>query len=156
MALKDSVLSIVIKAKDLSNKALRKLRGNVKGVDETSQKAGTSIGKLTKRVLALAAAGIGLQVFVSRIRELFSTGDQFERLAIQMEQVMGSVAGGREATAWVKEFTQNTPLQLEQTTETFVRLKSFGIDPLNGSMQAIVDQAEKLGGGYERVRFTAG
>ncbi|MDA9095416.1 tape measure protein [Porticoccaceae bacterium] len=131
---------------------LKETSKDVGNVGRSGKKTGTSINKLTKRMIALAGAHFGIQALSRRIRELFSTGDQFERLAIQMEQVMESVAGGREATAWVKEFTQNTPLQLEQTTETFVRLKSFGIDPLNGSMQAIVDQAEKLGGGYERVR----
>ncbi|MNC70662.1 hypothetical protein D3C75_1214970 [compost metagenome] len=34
----------------------------------------------------------------------------------------------------------------------FVRLKAFGIDPMNGAMQGMVDQAFKLGGGFEEVQ----
>ncbi|MDM5087778.1 tape measure protein [Aeromonas bestiarum] len=37
-------------------------------------------------------------------------------------------------------------------TQVFVRLKAFGIDPMNGSMQGIVDQAYKLGGSFEEVQ----
>jgi len=151
MALKDSVLSIVIKAKDFSSKALRKLRSNVKEVDETSQKAGSSIGKLTKRLAALAAAAIGLQQIKNLFTGILSTGDQFERLGLQMEQVMGSIEAGEQATEWIKEFTRSTPLQIEQVTEVFLRLKNFGLDPLNGSLQAIVDQNEKMGGGMDRL-----
>ncbi len=33
-----------------------------------------------------------------------------------------------------------------------MRLKAFGIDPMNGAMQGIVDQAYKLGGGFEEVQ----
>lgn len=83
--------------------------------------------------------------------EMLTTGDKFEGLRIQMDALMGSVEAGEQATEWIKTFTQNTPLQLEQVTQTFARLKSFGLDPMDGSMQAIVDASEKLGGGMERV-----
>ncbi|UJQ35582.1 tape measure protein [Aeromonas caviae] len=36
--------------------------------------------------------------------------------------------------------------------QVFVRLKAFGIDPMNGDMQGIVDQVYKLGGGFEKVQ----
>jgi len=83
--------------------------------------------------------------------EMLTTGDKFEGLRIQMDALMGSIEGGEQATEWIKEFTQKTPLQLEDVTKTFARLKAFGLDPMDGSMQAIVDQSEKLGGGMERV-----
>ncbi|WP_320153516.1 tape measure protein, partial [uncultured Tolumonas sp.] len=41
---------------------------------------------------------------------------------------------------------------LDEVTRVFVRLKAFGIDPMNGTMQGIVDQAYKLGGGFEEVQ----
>ncbi|MDM5057416.1 tape measure protein [Aeromonas rivipollensis] len=37
-------------------------------------------------------------------------------------------------------------------TQVFVRLKAFGIDPMNGAMQGIVDQVYKLGDGVEEVQ----
>ena len=83
--------------------------------------------------------------------DMLTTGDKFEGLRIQMDALMGSIEGGEKATEWIKAFTQNTPLQLEQVTETFARLKAFGLDPMDGTMQAIIDQSEKLGGGMERV-----
>lgn len=120
-------------------------------VDGASAKAGTSIGSLTKRLLAMAAAAIGINTVKNALADMLNTGDKFERLSLQMNQTMGSIADGEKATAWVKDFAKNTPLQLDQVTETFVRLKNFGLDPQAGTMQAIVDQAAKLGKGYEAV-----
>ena len=98
---------------------------------------------------------VGITTFLTKIKsltlEMLTTGDKFEGLSIQMNALMGSIEEGERATEWIKAFTQNTPLQLEQVTETFARLKSFGLDPMDGSMQAIVDASEKLGGGMERV-----
>ena len=72
-------------------------------------------------------------------------------LGVQMNAVMGSFASGREATAWVKQFAIDVPLQLNEVNQAFVKAKAFGLDPMNGTMKAIVDQAFKLGGGFQEV-----
>ena len=143
---------------DAAGKPIETARQELKGtneelnnVDGASGKAGTSIGSLTKRLLALAAAAVGINTIKNALRDMLNTGDQFERLSLQMNQTMGSLAAGKEATEWVKDFAKNTPLQLQEVTDTFLRLKNFGLDPLDGSMQAIVDQSAKLGKGYEAV-----
>lgn len=130
---------------------IKNTNNELEKVDGTSAKAGSSIGSFTKRLLALATAAVGVNTLKNAIGDMLNTGDNFERLGLQMQQVMGSIQGGKQATEWVKEFAQNTPLQLSQVTDTFVQLKNFGLDPQAGAMQAIVDQAAKLGKGYEAV-----
>lgn len=83
---------------------------------------------------------------------MFQSGDQAERLSAQLNAVMGSIQGGKVATAWIQKFATDTPLQLDEVTQLFVRLKAFGIDPMNGSLQAVVDQTYKLGGGFEEAQ----
>lgn len=207
MALKDSVLQIVIKAKDLATKALEKFQTGLKKTDETSKKAESSTSKLTgkldqfrgqlnkvnetskkaetstskltkkignfrseltnageaskkaestisnltKRLVALASAAVGIRTLTGFVKSFLSTGDKFERLDKQLESVMGSLAGGKKATEWIKDFTSDTPLQLEQVGAVFSKLKAFGIDPMNGSLQALVDQNAALGGSYEKL-----
>lgn len=111
-----------------------------------------AIGSLTGRLVALAGTWFGLQTLTAQLVAMFKTGDQAERLDVQLKAVMGSIAGGAEASAWIQDFAKNTPLQLDEVTQVFVRLKAFGIDPMNGAMQGIVDQAYKLGGGFEEVQ----
>lgn len=123
----------------------------IKDTDGASTKTGASVANFAKRLLALAGAVVGIRTITSVLKSMLSTGDEFEKLGMQMEQAMGSIEGGKKATEWVSQFAKDTPLQMREVTETFTRLKNFGIDPMNGSMQAIVDQASALGGGFERV-----
>lgn len=120
-----------------------------------SQQAGGlqgAIGSLTGRLVALAGTWFGIQTLTTQLLAMFQTDDQAERLDVQLKAVMGSIAGGKEASAWIQDFAKNTPLQLSEVTQVFVRLKAFGIDPMAGAMQGIVDQAFKLGGGFEEVQ----
>ncbi|HAU4927502.1 tape measure protein [Aeromonas hydrophila] len=124
-------------------------------LSQGSQQAGGlqgAIGSLTGRLVAMAGTWFGIQTLTSQLMAMFQTGDQAERLDVQLKAVMGSIAGGKEASAWIQDFAKNTPLQLSEVTQVFVRLKAFGIDPMAGAMQGIVDQAFKLGGGFEEVQ----
>ncbi|UCX05424.1 tape measure protein [Shewanella glacialimarina] len=126
-------------AKDLDkgNNSAREHANSLRGV----------IGQVT----ALAGAYLGFDRVTQAVKDIFSTGDKYERLGVQFNALMGSIAGGEQATEWVKDFAKNTPLQLEEVSQVFVKLKAFGLDPMNGSMQAIVDQAFKLGGSFQEV-----
>lgn len=110
---------------------------------------------LTGRLVALAGTYLGLNRLRQTITSIFQTGSQFEKLDVQFAALMGSLEGGAEATAWVKEFAKNTPMQLEEVSRAFVRLKAFGLDPMDGSLQAVVDQAFKLGGSFQEVESIA-
>ncbi|WP_422472637.1 tape measure protein [Endozoicomonas sp. ALB032] len=126
-------------------------RSGIRQLSRDADRASGSMGRLSQRLGALVAASVGLYTVKRAIQGLLGTGDQFERLRVQLNAVMGSVAEGERAIQWIKQFTRETPYQLGQVAEAFVRLKAFGLDPMDGSMQAMVDQASKLGGGMERL-----
>ena len=115
-----------------------------------------------KQVLAFAAAYIslnaafnlvqrGLNLVRDGIYSMLKTGDQFELLDKRMTSLMGSIAGGEQATAWIRDFAKNTPLEVTDVTNAFALLKSYGLDPMDGALQAVVDKNEQLGGGMERL-----
>lgn len=115
-----------------------------------------------KQVLAFAAAYIslnaafglvqqGLNMVRDGIYSMLQTGDQFELLDKRLASLMGSVAGGEQAVAWIKDFAKNTPLEVAEVTEAFALLKTYGLDPMDGALQAVVDKNEELGGGLERL-----
>lgn len=114
------------------------------------------------RVLAFAAAYLslsaafgvvqkGLNLVRDGIYAFLSTGDQFELLDKRLASLMGSAAAGEKAVAWIKQFAKDTPLEVADVTEAFALLKSYGLDPMDGSLQAVVDKNEELGGGMERL-----
>lgn len=115
-----------------------------------------------KQVLAFAAAYIslnaafglvqkGLNIVRDGIYSMLQTGDQFELLDKRLASLMGSIAGGEQAAAWIKDFAKNTPLEVADVTEAFALLKTYGLDPMDGTLQAVVDKNEQLGGGMERL-----
>ncbi|MDH0894223.1 MULTISPECIES: tape measure protein [unclassified Pseudomonas] len=97
----------------------------------------------------------GLNLVRDGINSMLGAGDQFELLDKRMASLMGSVAEGERATAWIKTFARDTPLELAEVSEAFALLKSYGLDPMDGSLQAVVDKNEQLGGGMERLQGIA-
>lgn len=122
------------------------------GVSSSAETFGGKVASITTRLLAMAGAYFGINKITESIKEMFSQGDKAELLQTQMNAVMGSIESGEAATKWIQEFARKTPLQLDEVTQTFTRLKAFGLDPMDGSLQAVVDQSYKLGKGFEGVQ----
>lgn len=116
----------------------------------------------TRQVLAYAAAyvsldaaiglaGRGIAALRAGIGTMLQVGDDAEAMQARMTSLMGSIAAGEQATAWIGEFAKATPLATAEVTDAFVLLKSYGLDPMDGTLQALVDKNEQLGGGMERL-----
>ncbi|EFO32503.1 phage tape measure protein [Roseibium sp. TrichSKD4] len=76
---------------------------------------------------------------------------QVENYMVQLESLEGSSAKAEKAMAWITDFATRTPLELPDVIESYRQLKTFGIDPTNGSMQALVDTMAMSGGGAEQL-----
>lgn len=99
-----------------------------------------------------AGAAIGFMVSGAGAASAFvGTAAQFEKYQIMLESLQGSKAGAKQAMAWVDEFAVKTPLALDGVMDAFVKLKSFGIDPMNGTLKAAVDVNAKLGGDQQKL-----
>lgn len=110
-----------------------------------------SSGNLTGKVVALGAAYLTASNSIGLVKQLLATGGNFESLRIQLETLTGSAMAGEQAFDWIKTFVKETPFGLDNVTEGFIKLKAFGLDPMDGSYQAIADQAAALGGGQEKL-----
>lgn len=128
-----------------------------KAIDKTGESVDGASGSLKNFGMALAAIGVaGTAVISKGLIDLgisaVKTGALFETLGIQMETAYGgNVAAAQKATEWVKEFANVTTLQLEESTQAFIQLKTVGIDPMAGAMEDIVDASSKAGGGSDRL-----
>ena len=95
----------------------------------------------------MAAAWKAAQ-FVTNITK---TGEAFENMAVRLKALEGSAAEAEKAMAWITDFTKRTPLQLDQVTDAYARMRAYGLDPTNGSLQAIADTTAATGGGAEKL-----
>lgn len=93
-----------------------------------------------------------LRAVKDRLVDIFVVGNQFEIFEKRLSAAFNSAEKGKEAFEFIKKFAVDTPLELEQVTESFLQLKNYGLDPTSGVLQALVDQNAALGGSYERLQ----
>ena len=115
-----------------SKAALNGLKSSVAGLSNTLDRVGN------RGFLALTAGG------VLAGRTLIKTAAEFEMADIRMRQTFGK--DGDKASAWLKQFATDTPMAFGEVQDAMMRLKTAGIDPMNGSLQALVDYNAKVGG----------
>ncbi|MFB8828329.1 tape measure protein [Azotobacter sp. CWF10] len=86
------------------------------------------------------------------IVDMLKAGDQMEGLETRITSLMGSMEAGESAIAWIKDFTKTAPMTIAEVTDAFALLKGFGLDPMDGSLQALVDKNAQLGGEMDRLQ----
>jgi len=118
---------------------------------DANKKTAASTSLLANKVIALGAAYLTVTNSVRLLQTLLKTGGNFEALRVQLDTLTGSSEAGEKAFEWINTFVKETPFGLEDVTKGFVKLKAFGLDPIDGTYQAIADQAAALGGGQEKL-----
>lgn len=131
--------------------SLSKLKANLTGVRGAISKTKETVGGLTLQLTALAGTYLGIQELKQQFVSFVKTGASFETFRIQFEGIMGSAAEGEQAFQWVKQFAADTPLDMEQVTQSFITLKGAGLDPMDGILQTLTDSTAKYTGGTARL-----
>lgn len=83
-------------------------------------------------------ASKGLMSFVE-------TASTFESFRATLETIEGSSEKAVKSLDWVSEFAAKTPYELDDVVASFVKLKSYGLDPTNGLLQTLGDTAAGMG-----------
>ena len=142
-------------ARDQSAKEFKdptdRLERGARSAGDQVETLGSKIRNVAGIAIGSVAAFFGIREAVEGIAGIARVGGEFEILQKRLEALTGSAEAGEEAFAWIQDFTKNTPFQLDQVTDAFVRAKAFGLDPMDGTLQAIADQASKTGGGMESL-----
>jgi len=96
-----------------------------------------------------AATAVGSAVLAANA--LLGVATSFESYNIQLATLEGSSEKGQKAMAWISDFAARTPLELDQVVEAYRNLKTFGLDPTDGTLQAMVDTMAASGKGAEQL-----
>lgn len=103
---------------------------NLKAMNETAK----SFNGILKQTATLIGAYAGFRGFTSAFKGILDINNEFESLSGSLKTVTGSAEGAREAFAIIEKFALDTPYQLEEIVEAFIRLKALGLEP---SMEAL-------------------
>lgn len=88
----------------------------------------------------LLGAGLGLLTGGA-----ISTGAKFEQFGVALKTVTGSAEAAKKSMSWVQQFAATTPYELDEVLGAFVKLKTRGMDPTDGTLRSLGDSASAMG-----------
>ncbi|MGX3020921.1 tape measure protein [Ursidibacter sp. B-7004-1] len=120
----------------------QKFRANVEHLKDKSERF-QNLGQrsiITGTALAAPVVGMG-----KGVASMAQTAGKFEQFKMILETVEGSSEKANKSFEWVKQFAVDTPANLDDAMEAFVRLKAYGLDPTNGLMHTLSDTSAAMG-----------
>lgn len=104
----------------------------------------------------LATAHAALQTVYSATlgwqKAIMDAAGEIERLEVMMRGMSDATTAAQRdldamnASKFITDFAQDAPFRMEALTDTFVKFKTVGIDPMSGSMKALTDSVAHFGG----------
>ncbi|MBS9781344.1 MAG: tape measure protein [Gammaproteobacteria bacterium] len=139
---------------DEQAQALSRFSKELRKTADSTSLAKRALGALKDNFITLGAtlgSVVGFRAIKDNIESLINTGARFEQLRTQLTSLTGSAENAESALSWITDFAKNTPSDIESVTHSFVKMKAFGLDPMDGSFQALIDQTAKLGFSQEKL-----
>jgi tape measure domain-containing protein len=128
------------------------MRRHAERVNRGATMMASGLGSVTGAALSGTAVLAGYAGTMGLITSAFiGPAAEMERFKVQLKNLEGSSEGAEKAMKWIQDFATTTPLELNDTISAYARLKAFGVDPTNGSLQALVDTMAATGGGAEQL-----
>ncbi|MEE3609040.1 tape measure protein [Avibacterium paragallinarum] len=112
-----------------------------------SLKAGSEqFANLGQRSMVHGAAILGAGYAAGRgVIGMAKTAAQFEQFQTVLETTEGSKEKAKQSMDWISDFATKTPYELNEVTESFVRLRAYGMDPTNGLLKTLGDTSSAMG-----------
>jgi hypothetical protein len=157
-------LDIVIGATDKASATLRRVNDKLSGMTKplatlrnsfaaVSKEAGLqrvaqATGAVARNMARIAAVGAAAGAGVAAVfkSQFVDTAAQFEKFGLILETLEGSSDKAKQSMKWVSEFAAKTPYDIEQVMGSFVKLKAYGLDPINkGLLKTLGDTSAAMG-----------
>lgn len=114
------------------------------------------IGRFAAGVPGVArmAAGAGVAALgagATMVGGIASAGGQFEQLRTSLETIEGSSGKAKASFDLIRKFAKETPYELSQVTDAFIKLKARGLDASQRSLTAYGDTASAMGKSLDQM-----
>ena len=126
--------------------ALKGAQSNAKELGKSMNDGLTQTGGLLDGIkgkllgLFTVAAGGAL------IKSVISTSAEFEKFETILGTIEGSSDKAKASMAWISDFAAKTPYDIAGVTDAFVKLRAYGMDPINGDLlRTLGDTAAAMG-----------
>lgn len=111
-------------------------RQNVDKLRNTSE----SLQNLGQRSMVSGATLLAPVVGMGKgVASMAQTAGKFEQFNTILEVTEGNAEKAKQSFDWVKKFAVDTPSNLDEAMEAFVKLRAYGLDPTNGLLKTLGD-----------------
>jgi len=110
----------------------------------------TSLGQLGAQA-ATQALNVLVNTVSALAKNIFDAGTTTEKLKTQLSTLTGSKIAGGSAFDQIAKFAKETPFQLEEVANAYVKLANRGLDPTNEKLRKLGDLAASQGKSLNQV-----
>jgi tape measure domain-containing protein len=143
-----------VRAKTVQSTAA--MRAYAKDLQQVGSQASRTAGLLNglRGIAAGVFAGVSARGAAEGVKSILELGDAAERTRTQFTSLYGGIREGDAALTGLKKLAGDLGVSWDDTRTAAVKLKAFGIDPLNGTLRALINENAKMGGSQERLEGT--
>lgn len=152
---------------------LQRLGGNVDNFAGKINKASNDLTAIRKRTTGVVAGFRDIVVSLSSVQTLFYQAQfyvggflkkivdgnaQYERMTVLLHGLSkATTQAGKDLEAagdlkFIRNMAKTAPFELAAISDSFVRLKTIGIDPMQGGLKALTDSVAAFGGDSETLK----
>lgn len=143
-----TVASLIVEAKA---KGIEATKRSLRSLGSESKKTERATDGLAKSVKNLVGAYVGIGTAVAGFRQFINVNRQFQVLQSTLKVATGSAEAASAKFKELNEFAANTPFQLTEVTEAFIKLKNFGLDPSEAALTSYGNTVSALGKPLEQL-----
>lgn len=132
---------------------LKQVRGRLNDIQagvNATRKSMISLQTVMSVFGGLSLAGL-FQQFIGLGRRVVDTQATFERFEAVLTNALGSRSAARQALEQLQQFAATTPFQIDELTDSFVKLVNRGFQPTKDQLTQIGDLAASQGKSFDQL-----
>jgi tape measure domain-containing protein len=157
LGLDDGNFTVVARrAGQVINSFTQSVNNSSRAIEAHEERHASLARRFRNIMITIAATRFALmdfdQVVLGLPKAVIKASGEIERLTMLMKGLSKEVdetkkdAEARSNVDFVTKMAQNAPFSIKTIADAFVKLKSSGIDPTNGSLKGLLDSVAKFGG----------
>lgn len=143
---------------EFSSNSAKQFNNTLKDINHTADQSTRSIGNMSAGVGGLmrnlgVAYGVkeGIQALNNYKNAALDTYGEFEKLDVVLTNTLGSKSESKQAFAMIREFAAETPFQVAELTDSFVKLANRGFVATKSEMTNMGDLAAVTGKSFDQL-----
>jgi hypothetical protein len=150
-------VDIVAQLKDF-NKAMSELKSEVDGISKSVVKSNNESIASTKKMTSTfsevgktLASVFAVDQLISFGKAILDTTVEFQKMEAVLTTALGSNSAAKAAMDQIVDFASTTPFQVDELTDSFVKLANRGFVPTMEQMRQMGDLASSVGKSFDQL-----